>query len=69
MLVSPSEPCGKRSGSRFQQGPDHPACTRRSALQAGAIGLLGLGMSHLAAFPRWRVPFPSGSRQRLLARP
>jgi hypothetical protein len=27
----------------------HPACTRRFALQAGAIGLLGLGVDHLAA--------------------
>jgi len=27
----------------------HPACTRRTALQAGAIGLLGLGMNHLPA--------------------
>lgn len=25
----------------------HPKCTRRHALQAGAIGLLGLGMNHL----------------------
>jgi hypothetical protein len=27
----------------------HPTCTRRTALQAGAIGLLGLGGNHLAA--------------------
>lgn len=27
----------------------HPKCTRRHALQAGAIGLLGLGMNHLQA--------------------
>lgn len=26
----------------------HPGCTRRTALQAGAIGLLGLGTNHLA---------------------
>ncbi len=26
----------------------HPGCTRRTALQAGAIGLLGLGSNHLA---------------------
>ena len=29
--------------------PAHPALTRRLALQAGAIGLLGLGMDHLDA--------------------
>src|SRR5581483_2977812 len=28
--------------------PQHPVFTRRTALQAGAIGLLGLGMNHLA---------------------
>jgi hypothetical protein len=33
------------SPSAFQ----HPPLTRRSALQAGAIGLLGLGMNHLTA--------------------
>ena len=27
--------------------PRHPVLSRRSALQAGAIGLLGLGMEHL----------------------
>jgi hypothetical protein len=27
----------------------HPVCTRRTALQAGAVGLLGLGMNHLSA--------------------
>jgi hypothetical protein len=27
----------------------HPVCTRRTALQAGAIGLLGLGANHLTA--------------------
>jgi hypothetical protein len=29
--------------------PRHPAFSRRIALQAGAVGLLGLGMNHLAA--------------------
>ena len=29
--------------------PRHPAFTRRFALQAGAVGLLGLGIDHLAA--------------------
>src|SRR5262249_55953369 len=28
---------------------EHPVCTRRTALQAGAVGLLGLGMNHVAA--------------------
>src|SRR5579871_5351475 len=27
----------------------HPVCTRRCALQAGALGLLGLGMDHVTA--------------------
>jgi uncharacterized protein (DUF1501 family) len=30
-------------------GPQHPRITRRTAVQAGAIGILGLGMNHLAA--------------------
>jgi uncharacterized protein (DUF1501 family) len=29
--------------------PQHPVCTRRTALQAGALGLLGLGVNHLTA--------------------
>src|SRR4051794_12020302 len=29
--------------------PRHPAFTRRFAIQAGAVGLLGLGLDHLAA--------------------
>src|SRR5438128_6086878 len=29
--------------------PIHPVVTRRTAVQAGAIGLLGLGMNHLPA--------------------
>jgi hypothetical protein len=29
--------------------PQHPVFTRRTALQAGAVGILGLGMHHLAA--------------------
>lgn len=29
--------------------PQHPAFNRRTAIQAGAVGLLGLGMNHLAA--------------------
>lgn len=30
------------------QGPPHPTFSRRTAVQAGAVGLLGLGMNHLA---------------------
>jgi hypothetical protein len=33
---------------RSQHGP-HPIVTRRTAVQAGALGLLGLGMNHLEA--------------------
>ena len=29
--------------------PQHPTVTRRTAIQAGAVGILGLGMNHLAA--------------------
>jgi hypothetical protein len=36
----------------------HPRMTRRTALQAGAVGLLGLGMNHLQAL---RAAVPSGS--------
>ena len=30
------------------QRTDHPAFARRTALQIGAVGLLGLGMNHVA---------------------
>src|SRR5437667_3654703 len=32
----------------LSSSPQHPVFSRRTALQAGAIGLLGLGMNHLA---------------------
>ena len=35
--------------SLLTQPPQHPRVDRRTAVQAGAIGLLGLGMNHLAA--------------------
>ena len=40
------------STQRFQ----HPSCTRRTALQAGGIGLLGLGMNHIAALQASAAP-------------
>lgn len=38
---------GQGSTSGFARA-DHPVVSRRAAIQAGAIGLLGLGMGHLA---------------------
>lgn len=40
----------------------HPNLTRRTALQAGAIGLLGLGASHLAALRAAASGRPAGAR-------
>jgi hypothetical protein len=34
--------------NRLQHG-SHPVVTRRTAVQAGALGLLGLGMNHVEA--------------------
>ena len=34
----------------------HPRLTRRQAIQAGGIGLLGLGMNHLDALRALAVP-------------
>ena len=39
----------------------HPRVSRRTALQAGAVGLLGLGMNHLQAL---RAGAPAGGRAR-----
>lgn len=33
----------------ISQGPQHPLMSRRTAVQAGAVGLLGLGTNHLSA--------------------
>lgn len=40
----------------------HPAVTRRSALQAGAVGLLGLGTNHLTALRAANPSAPSQAR-------
>jgi hypothetical protein len=45
---------------RFQ----HPVFTRRTALQAGTIGLLGLGMNHLDALRALGGPGPGGPKAR-----
>src|SRR5262249_37314551 len=37
----------------------HPVLTRRAALQAGAISLLGLGMNHLSPLRALAAPGPS----------
>jgi hypothetical protein len=41
--------------------PQHPRFTRRTALQAGCIGLLGLGMNHLHALRSMAAPQASGT--------
>lgn len=40
----------------------HPGCTRRAALQAGAVGLLGLGTNHLKALRAENPAVPSKAR-------
>jgi hypothetical protein len=37
-------------------GEPHPPISRRTAIQAGAVGILGLGMNHLAAFRSAAAP-------------
>ena len=44
--------------------PQHPVLTRRGALQAGAIGLLGLGMNHLQALRALAGPAASAPKAR-----
>ena len=44
--------------------PSHPVFSRRSALQAGAIELLGLGMNHLALLRALSAPAKPRSRAR-----
>jgi hypothetical protein len=47
----------------------HPTFTRRAALQAGAVGLLGLGSGHLAALralARPRDPAPAGKARAVI---
>lgn len=38
-----------------------PGCSRRSAIQAGAVGLLGLGLNHLTALRAWSAAPNRGS--------
>ena len=42
-------------------GHHHPRISRRTALQAGAVGLLGMGMNHLEAFQA--APLPAGVKR------
>jgi hypothetical protein len=42
----------------------HPVFTRRNAVQAGAIGLLGLGMNHLAPLRALAAPAALPARAR-----
>src|SRR6266481_6104444 len=54
--------------SRFADGSQHlvhPRVSRRAALQAGAVGLLGLGSNHLAAL---RASTPVGQSSRPTAK-
>src|SRR5262245_58121329 len=46
-LLSPA-----RAASLAMTHLQHPAFTRRTAIQAGAIGLLGLGMNHCKVFAK-----------------
>lgn len=47
--------------------PSHPVFTRRTALQAGAVGLLGLGASHVAALRAGTQNDNSSSRRKRTA--
>ena len=47
------------------QGLSHPLISRRTAVQAGAVGLLGLGMNHLSAL---RAATPTGQPVRATAK-
>ena len=46
------------------QGLSHPLMSRRTAVQAGAVGLLGLGMNHVSAL---RAATPAGQPVRATA--
>lgn len=39
--------------------PNHPQVSRRTAIQAGAVGILGLGMNHLQALRAAAAPQPT----------
>jgi hypothetical protein len=51
-----------------QRGGIHPRLTRRTAVQAGAIGLLGLGLNHLDGLRAAdvRSPQSAGGRAKAL---
>ena len=44
--------------------PQHPDVSRRTAIQAGAVGLLGLGMNHLQALRAVASPVAAGKSPR-----
>lgn len=44
----------------FSLPMSHPVCSRRVAIQAGAVGLLGLGMNHLTALRAAAAPDAAG---------
>src|SRR4051794_29341630 len=47
--------------------PQHPVLSRRTALQAGTIGLLGLGMNHLASLRALAAPaVPRGKARSII---